>query len=123
MQQLLSMGALPSTLSSERSRGTCGSADLSWKCFSTERSVVEGPAVCLDGKTAPGDDSPTTHSLCHQGKPQVPPPRFDPVGMTKFSAVTHLGMSGPGGTESSHQRVQQLRRPEDHCSAVLGSSG
>jgi hypothetical protein len=24
---------------SERSRGTCGSADLSWECFSKERSV------------------------------------------------------------------------------------
>src|SRR6202789_3928411 len=24
----------------ERSRGTCGSADLSWKCFSTERTRI-----------------------------------------------------------------------------------
>ena len=31
----------------ERSRGICSSADLSWKCFSTERSAVEGSAVLL----------------------------------------------------------------------------
>jgi len=31
----------------ERSRGICGSAVLSWKCFSTERSVVERSAVFL----------------------------------------------------------------------------
>ena len=29
----------------ERSRGICSSADHSWKCFSTECSEVEGPAV------------------------------------------------------------------------------
>src|SRR6202050_3981876 len=34
----------------ERSRGTCGSADLSWKCFSTERSAAEGPAVPLSAE-------------------------------------------------------------------------
>jgi hypothetical protein len=35
----------PSPCHPERSRGICSSADLSWKCFSTERSVVMGPAV------------------------------------------------------------------------------
>src|SRR5450631_2084284 len=31
----------------KRSGGTCGSADPSWRCFSTERSGVERPAVLL----------------------------------------------------------------------------
>ena len=29
----------------ERSRGTCGSADPSWECFSTNLSAVEGPGL------------------------------------------------------------------------------
>ena len=36
---------------SERSRGICSSADLSWKCFSTGRSGVERSAVFLLGLT------------------------------------------------------------------------
>jgi hypothetical protein len=31
----------------KRSGGICSSADLWWKCFSTDRSEVEGPAVLL----------------------------------------------------------------------------
>jgi hypothetical protein len=31
----------------KRSRGICGSTDLSWRCFSTERSAVERSAVLL----------------------------------------------------------------------------
>src|SRR5580704_7945375 len=34
---------------SERSRGICSSAYLSWKCFSTERSVVGEPAPACRG--------------------------------------------------------------------------
>ena len=41
--------ALPFVISTEaqRSGEICGSAVPSWKCFSTERSAVEGPAVSL----------------------------------------------------------------------------
>ncbi len=46
-RQPLSMEASLSPLSSrpKRSGGICSSADPSWKCFSTERSVVERSAV------------------------------------------------------------------------------
>ena len=43
--QPLSMEAPPSPLSSRAKPRDGSSADLSWKCFSTERSEVEGPAV------------------------------------------------------------------------------
>jgi hypothetical protein len=49
VQQPLSMEAPPSPLSSERSRGICSSADLSWKCFSTERTRV---SCCAAADTA-----------------------------------------------------------------------
>jgi hypothetical protein len=65
-----------------------------------ERSVVEGPAVCVDGKAEPGGGSPTHILLCQKVKPQVPPLRYAPVGMTNLSAVAHLGMGGGGWTES-----------------------
>src|ERR1700690_1018049 len=39
-------------------------------------SVAEGPAVRLDGKTEPGGDSPTAHSLLPKVEPQVPPLRY-----------------------------------------------
>ena len=61
---------------------------------------MEGPAVCVDGKTEPGGDSPTRIRLCPKVEPQVPPLRYAPVGMTNFRAVAHLGMSGAGWTES-----------------------
>jgi hypothetical protein len=64
-----------------------------------ERSAVEGPAVCLDGKTEPGGDSPTAHSLLPKVEPQVPPLRYAPVGMTNLRAAAHLGMGGGGWTE------------------------
>jgi hypothetical protein len=41
-----------------------------------ERSAAEGPAVCLDGKTEPGGDSRTAHSLLPKVEPQVPPLRY-----------------------------------------------
>jgi hypothetical protein len=47
--QRLSLAApsLPLVIPTEaqRSGGTCGSAALPWKCFSTKSSEVEGPAV------------------------------------------------------------------------------
>ena len=43
--------ALPFVISTEaqRSGEICGSAVPSWKCFSTERSEVEGSAVVAEG--------------------------------------------------------------------------
>src|ERR1700689_899450 len=64
-----------------------------------ERSAVEGPAVCLDGKTEPGGDSPTAHSLLPKVEPQVPPLRS--VGMTNLRAAAHLSIGGGGWTESN----------------------
>jgi hypothetical protein len=49
-QQPLSMNRYPFLViptEAKRSGGTCGSADPSWKCFSTERSAVERSAVSL----------------------------------------------------------------------------
>jgi hypothetical protein len=70
---------------------------------------VEGPAVCLDGKTEPGDDSPTGHSLKTESEPQVPPLRYAPVGMTNLRAVAHLGMGGGGWTEPKESQFRQDR--------------
>jgi iron complex transport system substrate-binding protein len=44
---LAGSAVLPFVISTgaQRSGEICGPADLSWECFSTERSVVEGPAV------------------------------------------------------------------------------
>src|ERR1700679_4287293 len=57
------MTTLPYVISAgARGRGEiCGVVDLSWKCFSTERSAEEGP-VCLPLKGIPGHDDPP---LCH----------------------------------------------------------
>src|SRR6202789_1450374 len=57
------MTTLPYVISAgARGRGEiCGVVDLSWKCFSTERSAEEGP-VCLPLKGVPGHDDPP---LCH----------------------------------------------------------
>jgi len=38
---------LPFPCHPDRSGGTCGSADPSWRCFSTERSAVERSAVSV----------------------------------------------------------------------------
>jgi hypothetical protein len=48
---------LPFVISTEakRSGEICGLAVLSWKCFATDRSVLEKPAVPL---------SPRTHAAC-----------------------------------------------------------
>jgi hypothetical protein len=47
----------------------------------------------------------------HQGKLQVPPLRFAPVGMTKFKAVTYLDLGGDGWTESPLQQPPRFRLP------------
>jgi hypothetical protein len=41
-----------------------------------ERSVAEGPAVCVNGETEPGGNPSTAHSLGPKVKPQVPPLRY-----------------------------------------------
>jgi hypothetical protein len=54
--------ALPFVISTEaqRSGEICGSAAPPWKCFSTERGVVEGPAVSFPGTWATHSHAKTT---------------------------------------------------------------
>jgi hypothetical protein len=44
-------------------------------------------------------------------KPQVPPLRFAPVGMTNLRAVARLGLGGGGWTESPLQQPTRSRLP------------
>jgi hypothetical protein len=62
VQQPLSMNRRPLLCHPERSRGICGSADLSWKCFSTERSIVEKYAVYPCPGADHRKDLPRPHS-------------------------------------------------------------
>jgi hypothetical protein len=55
----LSMEPLPFPCHPDRSGGTCGSADPSWRCFSTERSVVKSLP-----RRAVGSAVSFTHPLC-----------------------------------------------------------
>src|ERR1700678_2685471 len=64
----------------ERSRGTCGSADLSWKCFSTERSVVEGPAVPSRLQPLSGPSIRITNAKVSQPSPLCHPDRSEAEG-------------------------------------------
>jgi hypothetical protein len=41
----------------ERSRGICGSADHSWKCFSTRPAVIVSVGAVLRWKCRPGNDT------------------------------------------------------------------
>jgi hypothetical protein len=50
--QPISMNRCPFLCHPERSRGICSSADLSWKCFSTERGGVERSAISRCKKKA-----------------------------------------------------------------------
>ena len=87
------VGHRPQLCHPERSRGTCCAPFPLTTPYSSVHpsplmprwatarnfvipSVAEGPAVCLDGKTEPGGDSPTAHSLLPKVEPQVPPLRY-----------------------------------------------
>jgi hypothetical protein len=85
-------------------------------------SVAEGSAVCVNGETEPGGDSPTAHSLCPKVKLQVPPLRFAPVGMTNSRVAAHLGSGGGGGTESNNEgphNCQKANLDKYDCSFPL----
>jgi hypothetical protein len=94
-----------------------------------ERSVAEGPAVCVDGKTEAGD-SPTAHSLVPESGTAGPS-----VGMTNLRAAVHLhGWRWMDRTSTtvtkpvSLARVlfnafTRLRRPKGRCSAPFGKLG
>jgi hypothetical protein len=81
---------------------------------------VEGHAVSLSGLANAPLANRRQGSVFPSNQAAGPPLRYAPVGMTSFSAVTHLGMSGPGGTESSHQRVQPAAKSRRR--GILGSS-
>jgi len=88
----------------ERSRGTCGSADLSWKCFSTERSggicsSTYATSECAISESPPGCVSPSRRTA----DPSAALPRI-PVqlgGVDERRAVANLGSSVGGWKDRS----------------------
>jgi hypothetical protein len=67
---------------------------------------VEGPAVCLDGKTKPGDDSPTSHSLMPESGTADPSTALlgFPVGVSGVGEV-HAPFLRSSGEPGPHVNV------------------
>jgi hypothetical protein len=74
-------------------------------------SGAEGSAVCVDGETEPGGDSPTRLLLRRKVKLQVPPLRFASVGMTNLRVAAHLGGGGGGWTKSANKSAHTHPEP------------
>ena len=63
---------------------------------------MEGSAVCVDGKTEPGGDSPTHIRLCPKVKLQIPPLR-DPGFPVEFDGVGEVH-AVPAGRDRTRGR-------------------
>jgi hypothetical protein len=88
----------PSLCHPERSRGICSSADLSWKCFSTERSGVERSAVSFS---------------CVQLEPTAAWHAHDQFGLGIIDSRAQLSWSGIGQVEAWRGDVIMVN-PEFH---------